>query len=106
MLADNSINTNSGGIVDTTKSWRRSTYPGRWCTRSAQRACSRPRRTRAAGHRHRDRRSTVVLRQHDVDTLAHDPRLEGIGLMFASHMMGIKDGPLRDWYSRLMSGPG
>ncbi len=45
--------------------------------------------------------ATVVLRQHDVDTLAHDPRLEGIGLMLFD-MMDIAEGPLRDWYSRLM----
>jgi len=45
--------------------------------------------------------ATVVLRQHDVDALAHDPRLEGIGLMLFD-MMEIPEGPLRDWYSRLM----
>ena len=45
--------------------------------------------------------ATVVLRQHDVDEMAHDPRLEGIGLTLFD-MMGITDGPLRDWYSRLM----
>jgi len=45
--------------------------------------------------------ATVVMRQHDVDTLAHDPRLEGIGMMLFD-MMGITEGPLRDWYSRVM----
>jgi cytochrome P450 len=45
--------------------------------------------------------ATVVLRQDDVNALAHDPRLEGIGLMLFD-MMGIADGPLRDWYARLM----
>jgi cytochrome P450 len=45
--------------------------------------------------------ATVVLRQNDVDTLAHDPRLEGIGLMLFD-MMGIAEGPLRDWYAQLM----
>jgi cytochrome P450 len=45
--------------------------------------------------------ATVVLRQHDVETLAHDPRLEGIGLMLFD-MMGITEGPLREWYCRLM----
>ena len=45
--------------------------------------------------------SKVVLRQHDVEALAHDPRLEGIGLTLFD-LMGITDGPLRDWYSRLM----
>jgi cytochrome P450 len=45
--------------------------------------------------------ATVVMRQGDVDTLAHDPRLEGIGLMLFD-MMGIAEGPLRDWYSQLM----
>lgn len=45
--------------------------------------------------------ATVVMRQSDVDTLAHDPRLEGIGLMLFD-MMDIAEGPLRDWYSQLM----
>ena len=45
--------------------------------------------------------ATVVLRQHDVDALAHDPRLEGIGLVLFD-MMGIGEGPLRDWYAKLM----
>src|SRR5262249_20714632 len=45
--------------------------------------------------------ATVVLRQRDLEALAHDPRLEGIGLAFFD-MMGITDGPLRDWYGRLM----
>jgi cytochrome P450 len=45
--------------------------------------------------------ATVVLRQHDVETLAHDPRLNGIGLTLFD-VMGITDGPLRDWYSQLM----
>ena len=45
--------------------------------------------------------SKVVLRQHDVEALAHDPRLEGIGLTLFD-LMAITDGPLRDWYGRLM----
>src|SRR5829696_2669002 len=45
--------------------------------------------------------ATVVLRQRDLETLAHDQRLNGIGLALFD-MMGITDGPLRDWYSRLM----
>jgi hypothetical protein len=45
--------------------------------------------------------ATVVLRQRDVEALAHDQRLEGIGLALFD-MMGITDGPLRDWYGRLM----
>ncbi len=45
--------------------------------------------------------ATVVLRYHDVETLAHDQRLNGIGLTLFD-MMGITDGPLRDWYGRLM----
>lgn len=45
--------------------------------------------------------ATVVLRQNDVETLAHDPRLNGIGLTLFD-MMGITDGPLRDWYSQIM----
>ena len=45
--------------------------------------------------------ATVVLRQRDLEALAHDQRLEGVGLAFFD-MMGISDGPLRDWYGRLM----
>ena len=45
--------------------------------------------------------ATVVLRQRDVEALAHDPRVSGIGLLLFD-MMGIADGPLRDWYGRLM----
>ena len=45
--------------------------------------------------------ATVLLRQHDVETLARDPRLSGVGLTFFD-LMGIDDGPLRDWYGRLM----
>lgn len=45
--------------------------------------------------------ATVVLRQHDVETLARDERLNGIGLALFD-AMGVSDGPLRDWYSQLM----
>jgi cytochrome P450 len=45
--------------------------------------------------------ATVVLRQGDLEVLAHDPRLVGIGLTLFD-MMGITDGPLRDWYGKLM----
>ena len=45
--------------------------------------------------------ATVVLRQGDLETLAHDQRLPGIGLTLFD-MMGIADGPLRDWYGALM----
>ncbi|MDQ2710197.1 MAG: UvrD-helicase domain-containing protein, partial [Actinomycetota bacterium] len=45
--------------------------------------------------------ATVVLRQRDVVALAVDPRLNGIGLAFFD-LMGIVEGPLRDWYGRLM----
>ena len=45
--------------------------------------------------------ATVVLRHGDVDALAHDSRLNGIGLTLFD-VMGITDGPLRDWYGRLM----
>src|SRR6516225_1687967 len=37
--------------------------------------------------------ATVVLRQRDVEALAHDPRLEGVGLAFFD-LMGITDGCL------------
>lgn len=45
--------------------------------------------------------ATIVLRQHDVEAMAHDQRLVGIGLSLFD-MMGITDGPLRDWYGKLM----
>ncbi len=45
--------------------------------------------------------AAVVLRQRDVEALARDQRLEGIGLALFD-MMGITDGCLRDWYGRLM----
>jgi cytochrome P450 len=45
--------------------------------------------------------ATVVLRQRDLEELAHDPRLIGIGLVLFD-MMGITEGPLRDWYGKLM----
>ena len=45
--------------------------------------------------------ATVVLRQRDLEALVHDQRLEGIGLALFD-TMGITDGPLRDWYGRLM----
>ena len=45
--------------------------------------------------------AVVVLRHADVERLAHDPRLGGVGLAFFD-FMGIDDGPLRDWYGGLM----
>ncbi len=45
--------------------------------------------------------ATVVLRQDDVEKLAHDQRLLGIGMALFD-MMGITDGPLRSWYGGLM----
>ena len=45
--------------------------------------------------------ATVVLRYRDLEKLAHDQRLPGIGLALFD-MMGIADGPLRDWYGALM----
>jgi cytochrome P450 len=45
--------------------------------------------------------AVVVLRQRDVEALARDARLHGVGLSYFD-MMGITEGPLRDWYGRLM----
>ena len=45
--------------------------------------------------------ATVVLRHRDLEVLAHDPRLAGVGLTLLD-MMGISDGPLRAWYGDLM----
>jgi cytochrome P450 len=42
-----------------------------------------------------------VLRHRDVEQLAHEPRLAGIGLALFD-LMGIGGGPLRDWYGGLM----
>lgn len=43
----------------------------------------------------------VVLRHDEVERLAHDPRVAGIGLALFD-VMGVPDGDLRRWYSRLM----
>lgn len=45
--------------------------------------------------------ATVVLRHADVEALALDHRLAGVGLSFFD-LMGIGDGPLRRWYGSLM----
>ncbi|MEY2433074.1 MAG: hypothetical protein QOC92_2799 [Acidimicrobiaceae bacterium] len=45
--------------------------------------------------------ATVVLRHADVEHLAHDRRVAGVGLAFFD-VMGIDEGPLRDWYGGLM----
>lgn len=45
--------------------------------------------------------ATIVLRHGDIESLARDPRLAGVGLTFFD-FMGIDSGPLRDWYGRLM----
>lgn len=43
----------------------------------------------------------IVLRHADVEALARDHRLAGVGLSFFD-LMGIADGPLREWYGGLM----
>jgi cytochrome P450 len=45
--------------------------------------------------------ATVFLRQKDIEALAHDHRLAGIGLTLFD-VMGIAEGPLREWYGGLM----
>src|SRR4051812_25345279 len=45
--------------------------------------------------------AVVVLHYRDVEQLAFDTRLAGVGLSFFD-FMGINDGPLRDWYGGLM----
>lgn len=45
--------------------------------------------------------ATIVLRYADVESLARDPRLAGVGLSLFD-VMGIDSGPLRDWYGGLM----
>jgi cytochrome P450 len=44
---------------------------------------------------------TIVLRHADIEALARDHRLAGVGLSFFD-LMGITDGPLREWYGGLM----
>jgi len=48
-----------------------------------------------------DTGAVVVLRHAEVEHLAHDPRVIGVGLSFFD-FMGIDDGPLRRWYGSLM----
>jgi cytochrome P450 len=43
----------------------------------------------------------IVLRYADVESLARDSRLAGVGLT-AFDLMGVSKGPLRDWYGGLM----
>ena len=43
----------------------------------------------------------VVLRYRDVEALAHNPRLAGVGLTIFD-FLGVSAGPFRDWYSGLM----
>jgi len=45
--------------------------------------------------------ATVFLRHADVSALARDERVAGVGLTFFD-LMGIPDGPLREWYGGLM----
>lgn len=45
--------------------------------------------------------TTVVLRHADVEALARDPRVAGVGLTFFD-LMGITGGLLREWYGGLM----
>src|SRR5882757_1638399 len=45
--------------------------------------------------------AAVVFRHRDVEALARDPRVAGIGLSMFD-LIGITDGPLRDWYGGLM----
>jgi cytochrome P450 len=48
-----------------------------------------------------DTGAVVVLRYDEVERLAHDPRLVGIGLTIFD-FLGVEDGPLRRWYGSLM----
>ena len=43
----------------------------------------------------------IILRYADVESLARDPRLAGVGLTVFD-LMGLNEGPLRDWYGGLM----
>ena len=48
-----------------------------------------------------DSAAVIVLGYHEVERLAHDGRLAGVGLSFFDYM-GIDDGELRRWYGSLM----
>jgi cytochrome P450 len=48
-----------------------------------------------------DTGGVLVLHHADVERLAHDPHLVGMGLTLFD-FMGIEDGPLRRWYGTLM----
>jgi cytochrome P450 len=45
--------------------------------------------------------AVVALGYAEVERLAHEPRLAGVGLTFFD-FMGVPDGPLRRWYGSLM----
>jgi cytochrome P450 len=45
--------------------------------------------------------ATVVLRYDDCEQLAHDRRIDGVGLRLFD-LLGVGDGPLRNWYGGLM----
>ena len=45
--------------------------------------------------------AVVELRYADVEQLLTDTRMVGVGLSFFD-ILGIKDGPLRDWYGAIM----
>lgn len=48
-----------------------------------------------------DSGAVVVLRYAEVERLAHDPAMVGVGLTIFD-LLGIEDGPLRRWYGSLM----
>ena len=50
---------------------------------------------------HAETGAVWVVRYHDINQLAHDPRMVGVGLQLFD-LVGIVDGPLRRWYSSLM----
>jgi cytochrome P450 len=45
--------------------------------------------------------AVVVLHYDEIERLAHDPRAAGVGLSIFD-LLGIGDGPLRQWYGSLM----
>jgi cytochrome P450 len=48
-----------------------------------------------------DSGAVIVLRHREVTALLTDQRLRGVGLTFFD-FLGIRDGPLRDWYGSIM----
>jgi cytochrome P450 len=70
------------------------TDPGAWKHLMLAAAAEGPTAIDATGGLH-------LLRYRDIEHILNEPRLRGVGL-FLFDLMGITEGPLRDWYGGLM----